>query len=92
MLLESNMDMITIDELIVLEFDEEMQSFHCRKRDHLFHTADPVGVVIVSLLLTLNIFHTFTPAREALENHENNPMEMINISPAKIAIKNSPKM
>ena len=69
-----------------------MQSFRCRKRDHLFHSADPVGVVIVSLLLTLNILHTITPATEALENHENNPMEMINISPLEIAIKNSTKM
>ena len=64
--LESNMDMITRDQLLVLEFDEEMQSFLCRKRGHLFHSADPVVVVIVSLLLTLNIFHTFTPARDAL--------------------------
>ena len=64
--LENNMDMIARDELTVLEQDEEMQSFLCRKRGHLFHSADPVGVVIVSLLLTLDIFHTFTPAREAL--------------------------
>ena len=60
------MDMIARDELIVLEFDGEMQSFLCRKRGHLFHSADPVGVIIVSLLLTLNIFHTFAPATEAL--------------------------
>ena len=60
------MDMIARDELTVLEQDEEMQSFLCRKRGHLFHSVDPVGVVIVSLLLTLDIFHTFTPAREAL--------------------------
>ena len=64
--LENNMDMIARDELTVLEQDEEMQSFLCRKRGHLFHSVDPVGVVIVSLLLTLDIFHTFTPAREAL--------------------------
>ena len=40
LLLESDMDMIQRNELMVLEFDEETRSFPCRKCEHLFYSAE----------------------------------------------------
>ena len=37
---ESNMDMMQRSELMVLEFDEETQSFPCRKCGHLFYSTE----------------------------------------------------
>ena len=38
--LESEIDLIQRDGLVVLEYDEETPSFPCRKRGHLFYSAE----------------------------------------------------